>query len=74
MSSKFKDIVSAVLDNKEIKTNSFKEKRIREVERNLNAGTIEISDAMEKLRKDFGRDLDEDDYRQIEKELNSNMR
>jgi hypothetical protein len=74
MSSKFKSIVNSILTNKEVKPNSFEEKRIREVERKLDAGKIDLSDAMEKLEKDFGSGLDDKDYKQIEKELNRNMK
>jgi hypothetical protein len=73
MVSNFIGIVQPILSARKINLTSFQAARLRDTEKNLNGGGVDLPGAINMLRGEFKYSLTEDDYKKIEKEVGYNL-
>ena len=73
MLSNFKSIAMEIMKDKETEVYNPEEK-VGDIERKLNNGEFDLTQAMEALRDIFSYKLSSDDYSKIEKEVGYNVK
>jgi hypothetical protein len=74
MISKLFSIACSLAESKKIEISSFQDRRLRDIEKKLDNGEVDLLEAMNKLREEFKYNFSSEDYRKIEKEIGYNAK
>lgn len=69
MAYHLKETVKKIAEEKNLGWTSFRESRVRDIERRLEKGVIGCEEAMAEIEKEFHRELDRHDFDAIRKKL-----